>query len=729
MVHNRASQISAIIEKRRPIVEHIERVQSNLATLATTVQALEEERNQIIELAEPEISGRLRDLNFLSLQSKIDEESKGLTKLKARFARETLNIGVVGRARQGKSRLLQSLSGLGPTQIPDGNRQHCTGVRSTIRHNPDVDAYGEVTFYSERAFLDEVIVPYYHELGLLPVPRSLDEFATTPLPGLAKNTPGHAEPRAKYEHLGGYRRHIEKYRPLLRAPSPRRITTEEIREYVAQDTPDGQRIYYNYLAVREVKIVCRFPHRDVGQIALIDMPGLGDTGIGDQERLVKTLGENVDIVLFVRMPRVAGDHWADVDVQLYDLAHRSLSALPINRWSFMILNRTNRYSPNGDNTLNCDDLAQTRLDNHIDVIDCITVDCSHDMETREQVLDKVLDYLATHIQDLDQEYASSHQGRLLTLHDEVEAELQKAQVALGQAPAVDGEFRVFSHSFNQVWSNLTTALEDLLCELREKRDEPDDLLADAVSNALEACADDSGIPSLEEIETRRNREGSYDNAYHKYLNEIRTRISHRFLSLDSPLKEAVQYVKNQVTEILVQQGQLRQWGEIMDENGFRLLAAQILDEFPQLKESFQTLVEFDISYRGFIQHRVRQNLDQLTPDFTELKLGPKPTAEDVLDNLLVLHKEALFELESAFDDWTAEPNQVLFAIIEEFVDQVLRAEGAEDEWRTLYFELRSDVWSSKFEAFAERSRIRRQWESLIEQAVAANQVDFFRILT
>jgi hypothetical protein len=69
--------------------------------------------------------------------------------LKNRFSRDTLNIGVIGRARQGKSRLLQSLTGLSAAEIPDGDRQHCTGVRSTIHHSNSVDTYGEVWFHTE----------------------------------------------------------------------------------------------------------------------------------------------------------------------------------------------------------------------------------------------------------------------------------------------------------------------------------------------------------------------------------------------------------------------------------------------------------------------------------------------------------------------------------------------------------------------------------------------------
>jgi len=728
MANDRASTILEIIDKRRTIVDDIDQVQDNLTSLATTLQDLEALRHKIIPLADPEIRGRLEDLDLVVLKSKIDEQNQGLTKLKSRFARNTLNIGVVGRARQGKSRLLQSLSGLSATEIPDGSRLHCTGVRSTIYHNPSVPPYGEVAFYSQRAFLDEVVAPYYRELGLGVPPLSIDYFATTALPELPKNLPGRAEPRAKYEHLKGYHNSIDEYSGLLAATAPKKIGLPQIREYVAQDTAGGQRIFHNYLAVREVKIVCKFPKENVGQIALIDMPGLGDTGIGEQERLMKTLGEDVDVVLFVRMPKASGDYWADVDVQLYDLAHQALTALPINRWSFMILNQTSSSSPNGDNSDNCYDLARTLHETHIDVIESITVDCSDAESTGEQVLDKVLDYLSTNITQLDQEYASSHQDRLITLPGEVEVELKKAQAALGQAPTFGGEQGLFTQLFNSLWNDLASALLSLVRELKKESGNPDATLKQAVRKAVEAWRQDSGVPSLEQIEIRRDATGSYGQAYHSYLDEIRTRISHHFFSLDDALKRSVQNAKNKVGQILLKEGRLQQWAETTSENSLQTLAAQIPAELPQLKEAFQILAEFELSYRGFIHYRVRPLLKPLIPDETEWKLAGPPSAKQMLEYLEVIPEETLYQVESAFDGWMAEPNQVVFTIIEEFVDQVLRTEGAKDNWRHFYFEMRAEVWSSEFGRFGEQSRIRRQWKSGVDKAIKANQADFFRFL-
>jgi hypothetical protein len=442
-LQKKTAQISAIIEKRRPIVCQIEAVEQHLQVLSDTLYALKDQCATQKQKAEDiETSDRLDQLNMSSLQTSIQNELQTLDKLKKRFSRDTLNIGVIGRARQGKSRLLQSLSGLTADEIPDGDRQHCTGVRSTICHQPTLlNPYAQVWFYSEQSFLDDIIAPYYKALGLGRKPSSLKDFKQQLLPPLPGDRAAHAESGAQYEHLKRYHDFLDKYAHLLGSP-PKNISREEIRSYVAQDTPDGERIYFNYLAIREVKIMCLFPNEEVGQIALVDMPGLGDTGVGDADRLVKALGQDVDVVLFVRMPNTKGDFWAEVDVQLYDIACKALPMLPLSLWSFLVLNRTSESSKNGDNWNNCKDLAESLSEKHIEVVQQITANCADNRET-EALLDSILQYMTDNIAQLDRQYARSCQESLYQLQQAVEAELEKAQQALGYASSQEDWHRLF----------------------------------------------------------------------------------------------------------------------------------------------------------------------------------------------------------------------------------------------------------------------------------------------
>lgn len=674
----------------------------------------------------------MQKIDFTAIQISIANELIALGKLQIRFCRDTLNIGVVGRARQGKSRLLQSLTGLTAAEIPDGDRQHCTGVRSTIQHNSRVDTYGEVWFYSEQSFLDEVISPYYEKLYLGAKPITITEFANNPLLPLPNNIPGYAEPGAMYEHLTRYHKNLDNYRHLLREPSPRRISKDEIREYVAQDTPDGERYFFNYLAVREVKIVCHFPNADVGKIALVDMPGLGDTGVGDEERLMRTLGQDIDAALFVRMPRSSGDHWGDVDVRLYDKSREALVDLPLELWSFMVLNQTDANSTNGDNSKNCRDLAGDIARKHINVCKCLTVNCANSEEANK-LLDQVLDYLELKITDLDQKYASSCQQRLMQLQSEVNTELEKASKALGKSTDNDPENALFESKFKEFWGGLKNELEKLLKELRQKREAEDTNFKQQVEATLENCRNDTGIPTIEEIEKRNNVDGGYALAYGNYLNEIRAHLSKHFLSLDEGLKRSLDQVKSQVAEVLIEKASLGGLTEARGVEFIKAIAEQLPEQLrsgkaSELKFGFQMLADFELSYRGLIQHRIRQHLDGLTPnEAVTLQLATPPNAQQVLLNLKTAHTEAIYKCEKPLEDLLCEPSQAAFAIVEEFLDRILRVADLDIEWRIFLRQVRSQVWD-EFKILAEHTKIQGKWINAIEQVTVANNLKFIQFL-
>ena len=83
-----------------------------------------------------------------------------LHNIAARLSRKTLNIAVIGRARQGKSKLLQTITDLTAQEIPDGNLVFCTGVRSDIINDVTADeTYAVIHFLTERRFINENIVP------------------------------------------------------------------------------------------------------------------------------------------------------------------------------------------------------------------------------------------------------------------------------------------------------------------------------------------------------------------------------------------------------------------------------------------------------------------------------------------------------------------------------------------------------------------------------------------
>jgi hypothetical protein len=552
----RATQIAQIIQKRRPLAKKIETVESNLKPLSTALRKLEKQRDQLLNRVSDSVTiGKLREIDCFAIQKSIANELVALNNLKSRFSRNTLNIGVVGRARQGKSRLLQSLTGLSTAEIPDGDAQHCTGVRSNVHHNSEVgETYAEVWFHTERSFLDEVIAPYYWQLKLGSHPLTIQEFADIPLPELPKELAEKAQNQTKYEHLLKYHKNKGKYISALSASSPQRISRHEIREYVAQDTLDRKSIY-NYLAVREVKIICSFPNVDIGKIALVDMPGLGDTGIGDEERMIKTLGQDIDLVLFVRMPKSTGDFWAKEDVELYDMANSALIELPVKEWSFMVLNQIN-----GDSRRICESLAETISEKHIDVQGVVIANCANSEEAQTEILDRVLNYLGQKVELLDKQYASACQDRLIQLQKTVSIELEKAKNVWSQASR-DDWFPIFLKLFGEFWKDLARELERLTSSMISDRDTDDKNFNTAVDSAISVCRSETGIPELEEIQQKLDDSGSYMIAYAESLHEVRTHLSKQFLSLDIALKQSLEEAKCDVVAILKTYGKLEKIAE------------------------------------------------------------------------------------------------------------------------------------------------------------------------
>lgn len=585
---NKIGCITTIIEKRRPLAAKIAVVEADLKSLDSALRHLEEHRNQLlVRVDDPNVSARLREIDLAPLQLSINTELEALFKLKERFYRQTLNIGVVGRARQGKSRLLQSLTGL---------------------------------------------------------------------------------------------------------------------------------------------TVCKFPNPDIAQIAFVDMSGLGDTGFGDEQHLIKTL--DVDAMLFVRMPKSSGDYWEDVDVRLYDMVRAAQVNLPINLLSFMILNRTESNSRFGDNLKNCQDLAADIGSKNINVVECITANCASTQEA-SKVLDRVIDYLAAKITDLDYKYAFLCKERLIILQNQVNAKLEKVSKALDQVTHDTHGLTLFEIKFKDFWRDLTNGLEKLLCELRKKREKVDIDFKKQVEAVLQACRSNTGIPSIEEIEQRNYIEKGYGIVYEKYLNEIRAHLSQHLLSLNYGLKRSLDRVKSLVAAVLIEKGLLGRLTEASSTEFIKALAVQIPDELmpgipSKLKYGFQILASFELSYRGLVQHRIRQQLDELTPNEPAmLKLSTSPSAQQVLINLKIAHAETVCKCENALKDFLCEPSQAAFAIVEEFLDCILRTADVESEWRIFLQSVRSQVWQ---EFPGDYTELQREWLNSVKQATAANQSELMQFL-
>ena len=541
-----SENISKIIQKRRHLANRVEPISENLKALLEEIKGLKEHHQNLkITLDNVEAKKSLEKINLTSIEENISQEISHLERLKQRFNRSTLNIGVVGWTGQGKSTFLKSLSGLTDNEIPALEGGVCTAVRSTIQHY-DGDTHAIVTFHSENSFLQEVISPYYEKLGFGNPPQSLDEFADLPFPEAPSDDS--ATKKIMYERLrNDYYLPLQNYRRLLETnPREIRISRDEIVNYVIQRR-DGNNLLttFNHLAVRKVKILCRFAKTEVNRLGLVDIPGLGDTRLGDEDLMLETLGREVDIVLFLRRPDSKRYLWKKPDIEFYDIVSKALPNF-CDR-AFLVLN----YLSGGNGNLNACHSLRNNL-NQMKFVASEIADCKNPHEAN-RILESILHYLDGHIEELELRYAQSCQNSLIALYQTIQSDLGKARHVMQQFTQDNKLFRRLFEEFKQ---NLANSLRNLVEDLAQQQDIPDPDFEAVVANALAACENDTGIPSEEEILNRArdlNLHDCYKAVYCILIPELRAHLSKNFLTLDKGLQQAANQLKEKVADVFIEE--------------------------------------------------------------------------------------------------------------------------------------------------------------------------------
>ena len=513
------ARIAAILADRRRLLPDVraesarwQAVDEQLAALAVAVEALRTHSTTPAELREALV------LPFAQAREGAGEAVRLLRVLEARLARDTVNIGVSGQARVGKSTLLQSVSGLGDDQIPTGQALPVTAVRSRIFHAPDLRR-ATLRLHSFDTFVTDVLAPYHAELEIAGLPATPEEFRhwRYPKPSQPPGSPASAE----------YRRRVEEHHRLTTAPddapsqppgSPassrgagsaeglrltgapdrpswvtmlnrlramqqsfptyehdltggeRVLPLEELRPWVAYPTNAEEQqpglVARRYLAVRDVRIDCPFPHAQVRHLGIVDLPGLGEFAARADEHHVGGLQNEVDLVLLVKRPVEGMAYWGDADARALDLIDSARGFVDRRDFVVLVLNT-------GDTS----DALLTALRDHIrgqvnsgvpdqffQVLECDAADAG---DVFARVLSPVLAHLAARMPAMDADAVAGTRGelravaqRIVTLTDDVARVLASVAQSSGSV-AEDLDLR--SRRLRQ---DLSGALVGLVGELR-----------------------------------------------------------------------------------------------------------------------------------------------------------------------------------------------------------------------------------------------------------------------
>lgn len=351
-------------------------------------------------------------------------------KVHARFARDSLCIGIGGAARMGKSTFLQSVTGLEETQIPTSDKYFTTAVRSQIVNSDENAAIAD--FHSADTFLRQVIAPMCEALGITE-PTSIAEFRTSKF-----EIPEYRHPSQESEdilqRLSDAQSQLDSYEQYLTGERNRRIPLESLRPFVAY--PEGGTVKAGpFLAIANLVIRVPFPSTDIARLRVVDLPGLGEAGRDLAKVQTAGMADVCDITLLVKRPTDANIEWTLTDTNALDAMSAAVPLLDDQTKYTAILANVGGSDP--ERARLCKEAIKAKLKRPFEVIEC-------DARDRKSVIDetmpRILDFLARNLPAIDASILERMDASASAALDVVRREVRTAaEKVRSVAPAGTGE--------------------------------------------------------------------------------------------------------------------------------------------------------------------------------------------------------------------------------------------------------------------------------------------------
>jgi hypothetical protein len=671
--------------------------------------------------------------------------------VEARFSRETVNIGVSGSARVGKSTLLQSISGLDDEQIPTGRDIPVTAVRSRIYHSllPPVAV---LRLHSAESFLQEIIRPYHDALNIGLRPATIEEFRSWTYPASveAGARPGDV---ALLVRLREMQQALWSYEKDLTG-ADKKVPLEELRQYVAYptsaDRASGSRLAHRYLAVRDVRIDCQFPETDVERLGIVDLPGLGEVAAEAEEHHVMGLRQDVDVVLLVKRAAEGMAFWSAADAQAINLLDEARGSIR-DRGDFVYIVINERAVSSQDEALaaalRADIVRQVNDGEESRYFKVLTTNAADPGAVRGTVLSPLLQALADRLPVMDREFLAGARERADAVGASIRSLLHDLAGTLSRLKSTSGSVREeVEAKARRLRVDVSRALSQLVEDLRLRAtsDEEDPEYVAAVDDAYNQVREwieggfgigekdwcDAAVDAFL-IDRNTGRYGGDE------LNRIRVEISRQFAGLNDFFSARVEAARRQVGEILQANfGDLLAGVEGPPETiGTQMLAraaaqlAEAAEPCLTLHDSLQVLLDLRLEYRTQFHPRVREQLDGLNIQLKDPVTGRpmqaivvEPSAagaREMFTYCVQRARQAAWETRKALLAEKVTPLLVIYAATEQFEDSFIRSGDSEREFERFAFSYRDELWPGTFvgltEGHAHYAKVMRLMKTLSEQ--------------
>lgn len=703
-----AKKIADIIKKRaestKPLMQYREKCDAVLKCL----NSLEHTMNSFVENKNIDEKGVYPCQQCLEqfplIKRKVGELQNMITKSNMRFGRSTINIGFGGKKGTGKSFLLQKLSGLTSNEVPSAKGLPVTAVSSKIFNS--LKSRAIITFYDERSFLQEIIVPYCEKLSI-PAPDSIENFANMTI-NLKNEINTHY-----YERLIAFQKHIDEYKSYLTGKTEE-IELNKIRKFVAYTDENSDDIF-TYLAVKDATIYTVFPETNVRQLGLIDLPGLGELNPTVEKKHTTGFEDDVDLVMLIRRPSSERVDWDQSDFNALQVLQKNS---PVENFSNFIVFVHNEGG--------CDDaMAEKSMQSMIASLpDNFTILRTKGQNTEtlsQDVLDKVLSHLALKLPEMDKQTLDIIYQKSQNIWKDIATFSQNAHEALKASN--DGGYKEEIYiqqardSMDKFSDGCMEALDALEAEI-QKNGEDQELL-DSLSNIQEnidayfengldrkTSKEDWIKKAVRNIATK----GSSGPVFNETANTIRVKIAEEFTALDHIYKlkvdELLFSVANQFDKVLpgfLPNGNAREKLTYLKK---RIEDADTIS-INTIYEAIDALLNLKIEHRTQFYPRVyepirdfRTYVSRNPTIANDNELDRQQKADAIFETLKDLSDRTIMQMMDLLKIETTRIKDILFVSLEHFIDKMGRSEHAETQWVRLIRTFYGEIWGGSGNAAA-----------------------------
>lgn len=695
--------------------------------------ALDDDLNKKYMMVNPElvnIIGTIDVATFFSYYEKYKEE---LLKLRERFSRDKLHISFVGKAGQGKSLVLQKISGLGGDIIPASDGTDCTGVRSIITNKKGATG-ASIHFYTEDELVEVVnnyIEEILHHEGKQYFIRHASDIKRIPIQEIRGKTDyTKVKENSLIDTLEEFIVYYDEYQSYI----GKKIEAEpsEIEEYVARyNNIDKQIKYHKSLAVREANIFCEFPNDDAGDIVLVDTIGLGALMVGSEKNMFETIERKSDAIVFMFRPDALRPRVSSDEIDFINKIACKVGHDYAKRLLFWVVNRVE--SGKGENKNLIPEVMGNINKSNYPINSALDVDCIKDDEVNSKLLLPILNGMIENIEAADNLLIAKTKKNQENVNNAFESIRKNLEQSLASVTNEDIKRQLYPEI--QGHADIVRAeIRDLIFQKYNlTRNEPCKVMQDEVEKII--CSLESFIPNKQMIINLLRTKNDQHDVLKACTHYMRIQLINAFLGLNTTLASVVNSMKSEVISIFTDdnKGAL---GKIISYDGIN--PTKWLNDFvnqidaqakyPHIYEALKEFADFMVSVQGFLIFNVRDCLDEI--DYMLMKQPPRinsgledqdAIAREVIEEL----RDRVFDISQMIrrnvNDLYKVPNRAMFAALKDLHDRLSNSGIGDDiskgnveiEWRYMYEDYMPIIFKEEYANNESIKDVADEWNELI----------------